>query len=83
MYIPPVGVNDIKKTLEEFRMDTQPNPELTSAEIASLWGNYQSDSMAIQTISYTLSQVEDEDIRSVLEFALSLSQQNEIGRAHV
>lgn len=76
MYIPPVGVNDIKKTLEEFRMDTQPNPELTSAEIASLWGNYQSDSMAIQTISYTLSQVEDEDIRSVLEFALSLSQQH-------
>ncbi len=57
-------------------MNTQPNPELTSAEIASLWSNYLSDSMAVQTISYTLSQVEDEDIRSVLEFALSLSQQH-------
>lgn len=57
-------------------MNTQSCPELTSAEIASLWSNFQSDSMALQTISYSLSLVRDEDIRSVLEFALNLSQQH-------
>lgn len=71
------GENKFKTcSLEELIMNTQPNLELTSAEIASLWSNYQSDSMAVQTISYALSQVEDKDIRSVLKVALSLSQQH-------
>ncbi|MEW9675125.1 DUF3231 family protein [Lentibacillus sp. L22] len=57
-------------------MNTQPNPDLTSSEIASLWSGYLSDSMAIQTISYALTHIQDQDIRAVFEFALSLSQQH-------
>ncbi|MUV37688.1 hypothetical protein JNUCC1_01494 [Lentibacillus sp. JNUCC-1] len=51
-------------------------PELTSSEIAALWSQYQSDSMSVQIISYALHHAEDEYIRSVLEFALSLSQEH-------
>lgn len=57
-------------------MATQPNPELTAAEIASLWSTYQSDSMGIQTLNYAISQVEDKEICTVLEYALSLSEKH-------
>ncbi|MCM2531718.1 DUF3231 family protein [Neobacillus pocheonensis] len=48
--------------------------ELTSAEIANLWTNYMSDTSAICIIGTFLSHVEDTEIRSVLEFAMQLSQ---------
>lgn len=48
--------------------------ELTSAEIANLWSNYMSDTSAICTIGSFLSHVDDTEIRSILEFAIQLSQ---------
>lgn len=53
---------------------TNHNVELTSAEIASLWSNYMSDTSAICTIETFLSHVDDTEIRSVLQFAMQLSQ---------
>lgn len=52
---------------------TSHNPGLTSAEIANLWSQYMNDSLAACMIRYFLEKVEDKDIRSVLEFALELS----------
>ncbi|UOR13671.1 DUF3231 family protein [Halobacillus amylolyticus] len=50
--------------------------ELTAAEISNLWTSYQNDSMAICGIKYFLSNIDDSDIRSVLEYALDLSKQH-------
>ncbi|AJQ27907.1 DUF3231 family protein [Pelosinus fermentans] len=47
---------------------------LTSAEIAIMWSQYQSDSLAKCVLKYFLAKVEDEEIRPLLDFALSLSQ---------
>ncbi|MGM8365725.1 DUF3231 family protein [Virgibacillus sp. W0181] len=52
------------------------NVQLTSAEIGSLWSAYQSDSMAIQVLNYAMNHVKDEEIRSILQYALDLSQKN-------
>lgn len=48
--------------------------DLTSSEIANLWSQYINDSMSICVLSYYLQHVKDPDIRSILEFALKLSQ---------
>ncbi|MCQ6281289.1 DUF3231 family protein [Bacillus sp. EB600] len=55
-------------------LSTNHQIELTSAEIASLWSNYMSDTAAICTIGTFLSHVDDTEICSVLEFAMQLSQ---------
>jgi hypothetical protein len=47
--------------------------KLTSAEIANLWTSYLSDTLAICTIGVFLAHVEDKEIKSTLEYALSLS----------
>ncbi len=47
---------------------------LTSAEIAIMWTQYQSDSLAKCVLTHFLAKVEDEKIRPLLEFALALSQ---------
>jgi hypothetical protein len=57
-------------------LETERNVKLTAAEIANLWTSYQNDTMAICVIQYFLQHVEDEEIRSVLEYALHLSQQH-------
>jgi hypothetical protein len=49
------------------------NAQLTSSEIANLWSQYCNDSMAECVLSHYLKNVEDEDIKSILEFALNLS----------
>lgn len=49
---------------------------LTSSEIAILWGNYLNDTLGICTISYFLKDVEDPDIRAVLDYALGLSKKH-------
>ncbi|WP_373231102.1 DUF3231 family protein [Cohnella sp.] len=58
-------------------METEHKIKLSSAEVASLWTMYMNDSLAICTIGNFLSHVEDQQIHSVLEFALKLS------RSHV
>lgn len=50
------------------------NVELSASEIAQLWLSYQNDSMAICGIKYFLANIEDEQIRSVLEYALEISE---------
>ena len=54
-------------------MEISHNPRLTSAEIANLWSQYMNDSMARCVIRYFLEKVEDKETRTVLEFALQLS----------
>ncbi len=56
---------------------TQHKIKLTSAEIANIWAGYQNDTMAVCTIGSFLLHIEDTEIRSVLEYAMTLS------RAHV
>ncbi|GAB4072701.1 hypothetical protein GCM10028778_04460 [Barrientosiimonas marina] len=51
-------------------------PKLTASEISNLWTSYQNDSMAICGIKYFLANIEDPDIRSVLEYALAISEQH-------
>ncbi|MCF2944410.1 DUF3231 family protein [Paenibacillus tarimensis] len=46
---------------------------LTSAEIANLWTQYINDSMAICFITHSVERVQDQEIRSVLEYALGLA----------
>ncbi|RPF50098.1 DUF3231 family protein [Aquisalibacillus elongatus] len=47
---------------------------LTSAEVTNLWNTYMNDSGAICHLKYELSHVEDEEIKSVLQYALEMSQ---------
>jgi GMP synthase PP-ATPase subunit len=55
-------------------IQTEHHIELTSAEVASIWTSYLSDTLAICMIGTFLRHVEDKQIRSVLEFAYQLSQ---------
>ena len=50
--------------------------KLTSGEVSALWGSYLNDTLSICTISYFLKDVEDPDIRAVLEFALELEKKH-------
>jgi hypothetical protein len=47
---------------------------LTSAEIAVMWSQYQSDSLARCVLKYFLAKAEDEELRQLLDYALTLSQ---------
>lgn len=51
-------------------------PKLTASEVSNLWTSYQNDSMAICGIKYFLANIEDPNIRSVLEYALDISKQH-------
>jgi hypothetical protein len=57
-------------------MVAEHNPKLTSAEMANLWTSYQNDTAAICVINHFLTNVEDRDTRTILEYALHLSQQH-------
>ena len=52
---------------------TEHKTKLTSSEIASIWTGYMNDSMSICVLSYFLKHVEDEEIRSIVQFAYDLS----------
>jgi hypothetical protein len=62
-------------TLQTIKREQQREHKikLTASEIAYLWTSYQNDSLAICTIGTFLLKVEDEEIRSILEFAMKLS----------
>ncbi|GAE34759.1 DUF3231 family protein [Halalkalibacter akibai] len=49
---------------------------LTSAEISTLWTAYMNNSMASCVLSYFVEKAEDQEIKSVLEFALSVAKKN-------
>ncbi|RPF51071.1 DUF3231 family protein [Aquisalibacillus elongatus] len=46
---------------------------LTSSEIANLWTQYMNDSMSICVMKHFLIHAQDEEVKSILEFALELS----------
>jgi hypothetical protein len=55
---------------------THHNIRLTAAEIANLWGTYMGNSMSVCVLQYFCHHVEDQQIREVLEYALSLSKKH-------
>jgi hypothetical protein len=57
-------------------MTKQPSKTLTASEIALLWECYQSDTMTICGLRHLLSNVEDEEIREVLEEILGIMKRN-------
>jgi Protein of unknown function (DUF3231) len=58
--------------LENFK-ETNTN-KLTAAEVSALWIQYMGDSMAICVYKYFLKSVENNEIKSILEFALQLAE---------
>lgn len=48
--------------------------ELTSSEIANLWTQYMNDSLSICILTHSIEKAKDQDIKQVLEFALSLAE---------
>lgn len=52
------------------------NIQLTAAEIGALWFQYMSDSMALQVLTVFSHQVEDQEIRPVVEYAKDLAQKH-------
>lgn len=55
---------------------THHSVRLTAGEVSSLWSQYQNDTLAICVLSYFKAQVEDADIRPVIEYALHKSQEH-------
>ncbi|KHF38493.1 hypothetical protein LQ50_21070 [Halalkalibacter okhensis] len=49
---------------------------LTSSEIATLWSSVQNNSMAVCVFKYFIENVDDEEIKSVIEYALHTSKDN-------
>nr|WP_259545961.1 DUF3231 family protein [Heyndrickxia oleronia] len=49
---------------------------LTSAEMTSLWTGYMNDSMAICVFNYFLNNVDDTDVKPVLEYSLEVAQEH-------
>ncbi len=52
------------------------NINLVSSEIAGLWDSYMGDSLAIRVLSYFLNNVEDSEVRALLQHTLDLSNQH-------
>lgn len=55
-------------------MQTEQNTKLTSAEISQLWTAYYNESLAICIFSHFLNNVEDAEIKSVLNYSFELAQ---------
>lgn len=55
-------------------IETEHHIKLMSAEVANLWTSYMSDTMAVCTLGFFLSHVQDQETRSVLQYAYQLSQ---------
>jgi hypothetical protein len=64
----------LTQTESQNASQTEHHIMLTSAEIANIWTNYMSDTAAICTLNFFLAHVEDKEIRSVIEFALQISE---------
>jgi hypothetical protein len=55
-------------------MENQPKVQLTATEITSLWQQFILESLDICLKKYVLVHMEDDDIRSVFKYAISLSE---------
>lgn len=54
--------------------DINHNVSLTSGELANLWTQYMNDSLTICVLNHSIKNVQDEDIKEILQFALSLAE---------
>ena len=50
------------------------HPDLTSAEVASLWTQFMNETMGLCINRYMLEKVEDSNIRSLFEYAIHLGE---------
>lgn len=57
-------------------MAQQENLRLTSPEIGALWSQYMNDSLIVCVLQYFSTKSKDEEIRSVIEFVMGLSQKH-------
>jgi spore coat protein CotF len=57
-------------------MFEEKNLRLTSSEISVVWSSYQNNSFSICILKYFLANVDDSEMKSVLQFALEISVQN-------
>ncbi|RAS80279.1 DUF3231 family protein [Priestia endophytica] len=55
---------------------TQHSSRLTASELSNLWTSYMNDSMASCVLKYMIEKAEDQDVKSILEFALELAQKH-------
>jgi len=55
-------------------MEQNKHLELNSAEIANLWTQYLNDSASICILSHSIAKAKDEEVKNILEYALTLSQ---------
>jgi ferritin-like metal-binding protein YciE len=55
-------------------METKHNVRLTASELGELWASYMNDSMSVQVLPYFINRCEDSQIKKLLQYALSLSQ---------
>lgn len=65
------------KTIKPLKIGSykmSPSEELTSAEMGKLWATYTGNSMAKCVISYFLQHVDDDEIKTLLENALKLTE---------
>jgi uncharacterized membrane protein YtjA (UPF0391 family) len=54
--------------------DTNHKVSLTSGELANLWTQYMNDSLSICVLSHSINKIQDEDIKEILQFALSIAE---------
>jgi hypothetical protein len=57
-----------------YQMEINHDTRLSSAEISQIWAAYQNDTLTVCVLRYFLTHVEDNDIRSLTEYALSMSE---------
>ncbi|MBP1941040.1 DUF3231 family protein [Cytobacillus luteolus] len=57
-------------------IDSKPPVRLTAAELANLWTQYMNDSMAYHFLSHAIKNCQDQDIKNVLEKAVSMSEKH-------
>ncbi|WP_332699062.1 DUF3231 family protein [Halalkalibacter lacteus] len=57
-------------------MAAEHQTRLTSSEIAALWSSCQNNSMSICIFKYFLENVDDADIKSIIKYALNISENN-------
>lgn len=57
-------------------MENQHHARLTSSEIASLWTQFQLETMSLCVNRYMLNTIEDKDIKAVFEYAIHLGEQH-------
>ncbi|UJF34832.1 DUF3231 family protein [Paenibacillus hexagrammi] len=57
-------------------MSFNPNPKLTSAEIAALWTQYMNETAGLCFNNFILQHIEDPEIRAIYEYAIHLGNQH-------